>query len=282
MTNGYEGRSHFARKFAGGATAEGYRDAARAHVFAKPVAFSGLLTNKLLTALPGEDFARLLPHLEPVTLTRGENLYEFGEKVHEVYFPENAVVSQLHVLEDGNTAESAVIGREGMTGLSAVFAAPTPTHWTQVTVAGSALRVTAEVLRQEFARGGAVQRVLLAYASARIANLARKAVCNGRHTVVERLCCWLLMLHDRVGDTRLPLTHEQIANHLGTRRAGISEAAGSLRERGVISYARGQVRIVNRHALEEASCECYRALSRYGAGGRQSQQVRGRRPKREA
>lgn len=277
MTNGSESGNNPARRYAGdgwrvagtaaaarAATtpAAGYRSAGRAHNFSNPLAFSGLLTNRLLTALPGEDFARLLPHLEPVTLARGSNLYELGGSVSHVYFPENAVVSQLHILEDGSTTEAAIIGREGMTGLSAVFGSPAPAHWTQVTIAGSALRVDAELLRQEFACGGAVQRVLLAYASARMACLARKAVCNGRHTVVERLCCWLLTVHDRAGDNRLTLTHEQIANHLGTRRAGISEAAGNLRERGVISYARGQVRIANRRALEEAACECYRTLNR--------------------
>lgn len=269
MMNGHDGASRFAGRFAHGAThtgtrtAEAERGPARSsHACARPVAFSGLLTNKLLTALPGEDFARMLPHLEPVTLARGGNLYEFDRDVREVYFPENAVVSQLHVLEDGSTTEAALIGREGLVGLSAVFSSPAPTHWTQVTIAGSALRVNVEFLKDEFARGGAVQRALLGYASARLAQVARKAVCNGRHTVVERLCCWLLMLQDRAGDNRLPLTHEQIANHLGTRRAGISEAAGNLRERGVISYARGQVRIVNRQALEQSACECYRALNK--------------------
>lgn len=268
MAHGYESRNNSMRRDAGAVwraagTAVGTHptaDAGRAHNFTRPVAFGGLLTNKLLTALPGEDFARLLPHLEPVSLARGQNLYEFGVAVRDVYFPETAVISQLHVLEDGSTTEAAIVGREGMTGLSAVFAAPAPTHWTQVTIAGSALRVNAETLRQEFARGGAMQRALLGYACARIAYLSRKAVCNGRHTVVERLCSWLLTVQDRAGDDRLPLTHEQIANHLGTRRAGISEAACDLRERGVISYARGNLRIVDRRALEQSACECYRTL----------------------
>ena len=274
MRNESESKNDFARRYAGvghrGAeTASGSRTVAesvpganRAHNFIKPVAFNGLLTNNLLTALPGGDFARLLPYLEPVSLSCGDNLYGFGEAVHDVYFPENAVVSQLHILEDGSTTEAALIGRDGMTGLSAIFASPAPTHWTQVTIAGSALRVSAEVLKQEFARGGAMQRLLLAYASARIAQLSQKAVCNVRHTVVERLCSWLLMIHDRAGDDRLPLTHEQIANRLGTRRAGISEAAGAIRERGIISNGRGHVRIVDRQALEFAACECYRTLGR--------------------
>jgi CRP-like cAMP-binding protein len=164
------------------------------------------------------------------------------------------------MLEDGSTTEAAIIGREGVAGLSAIFAARPPSYWTQVTVAGSALRMSAEVLAEEFARGGAMQSLLLAYASARLAQISQKAVCNARHTVVERLCCWLLMVHDRVGDDELPLTHELIADHLGARRASISEAAMSLRERGIISYTRGQVRIVDRRALEAAACECYRTL----------------------
>lgn len=274
MTNGPESKNDYARRHAGvgyrGAetaavsspAAGGVTGAGRAHNYIRPVTFNGLLTNKLLTALPGEDFARLLPHLEPVALSCGEDLYGFDEEVLDVYFPENAVLSQLHILEDGSTAEAALIGREGMTGLSAVFASPTPTHLTRVTIAGSALRMSTGTLRQEFARGGATQSILLAYASARLAQLSQKAVCNGRHTLGERLCSWLLMIHDRVSDDQLPLTHEQIASHLGTRRAGISEAAASLRERQVISYVRGYIRIIDRRALETAACECYRTLGR--------------------
>lgn len=227
-----------------------------------PVPFNGLLTNKLLTALPGEDFARLLPHLEPVSLTCGEDLYGLGEAIQDIYFPEGAVVSHLYILADGGTTEAAMIGRDGMTGLSYIFASPVPTHWTQVVIPGTALRVRAEVIREEFARGGAMQRLLLAYASAQIEQLSQRAICNGRHTIEERLCSWLLMVQDRAADDRLPLTHEQIARHLGTRRSGITEVAIELRDRQVISYSRGQIHITNRPALEMAACECYRTLSR--------------------
>ncbi|MDX6693483.1 MAG: hypothetical protein QOF02_1086 [Blastocatellia bacterium] len=233
----------------------------RARTFIKPVPFNGLLSNKLLTALPGDDFARLLPHLEPVSFACGEDLYGFEESIRDVYFPESLVISHLHILEDGSTTEAALIGREGMTGLSAIFAAPPPTHWTQAIITGTALRMNAEVLRQEFARGQAMQRLLLSYAGARIAHLSQRAVCNGRHTVVERLCSWLLLLHDRVGDNRLPLTQEQISRHLGTRRAGITCAANTLRDRQIINYSRGQIRILDRRGLELAACECYRALN---------------------
>lgn len=232
----------------------------RTHKFIKPVPFNGLLTNKLLTALPGEDFARLLPHLEPVSLSCGDDIYGFEEGIDEIYFPENAVISHLYILEDGSTTESALIGKEGMTGLSAIFASPAPTHFTQVIISGTALRMSAEILKQEFERGGAIQRLLLAYTSTRIAQLSQRAVCNGRHAVRERLCNWLLMIHDRVGDDQFALTHEQIARHLGTRRAGISEAATSLRDKQVITYSRGQMRIVDRQALEMFACECYPTL----------------------
>jgi CRP-like cAMP-binding protein len=234
----------------------------RAHKSIRPVSFNGLLTNKLLTALPGEDFTRLLPFLEPVSLSCGEDLYEVEESVHEVYFPESAVISHLYILEDGNTTEAAMIGKEGMTGLSVIFASPAPTYWTQVLVQGTALRMSAEVLRREFARGEAMQRILLAYAGARLAHLSQRAVCNGRHTVGERLSSWLLMIHDCVEDDQLPLTHEQIARHLGTRRASITDAANALRDAGIIRYNRGQIHIANRQGLELSACECYRTLSR--------------------
>lgn len=228
----------------------------------KTVPFNGLLTNKLLTELPGEDFARLLPHLEPVSLSCDEHLYRLGEDVEEVYFPEGAVVSHLYLLADGSTTEAAMIGREGLTGLSSIFASPTQTHWTIAVIPGTALRVRVEVLKEEFARGGAMQRLLLAYAGAHIEQLSQRAICNGRHSVEERVCSWLLMIHDRAGDNRLPLTHERIAHHLGARRPGITEVAISLRDRNIISYTRGQICITDRPGLETAACECYRTLSR--------------------
>ena len=221
---------------------------------------NALLANKLLAALPAEDFERLLPHLEPVTLTAGEDLYRFEGGIHFAYFPESAVISQLHVLGDGSTAEAAMVGREGLAGLSAVFNAPQPVYWTRVLVAGSALRVRVDILKQEFGRARALQRVLLAYASARMAQLSQRAVCSGRHRVEERLCCWLLMLHDRVGEEQLQLTHDLMASHLGVRRAGITASATVLRDREIISYSRGLVRILDRRRLEAVACECYRMM----------------------
>jgi CRP-like cAMP-binding protein len=238
---------------ADGGTADGRSAAANS----KWLAFNGLLTNKLLTTLPGADFARLLPHLEPVALNGGEDLNFVGDTPEFVYFPEGAVVSHLHVLSDGGTIEADMVGREGMTGLSAIFNSHPPDHWTQVCIPGSALRVRAGVMRQEFALCGAVQQSLLSYAAARLAQVSQRAACNGLHSVEQRLCSWLLMMHDRAGVDRLPLTHERISRHIGARRAGITELATALRARGHISYSRGLIRIVDRKGLEACACECY-------------------------
>ncbi|HEX8502513.1 MAG TPA: Crp/Fnr family transcriptional regulator [Pyrinomonadaceae bacterium] len=216
-----------------------------------------LLTNRLLNALPAEDFSRLFPHLEPASLAAGEVLYKLDAEMRYAYFPETAVVSHIHILSEGGMTEADMVGREGFTGLSALFGAPAPTYLSEVALAGSALRMRLDALRQEFARGGALHQLLLRYASARIALLSRRAVCNGNHRVEERLCTWLLMMHDRAGDAPLALTHERISRHLGTRRAGVTSAATMLRDRGVIGYTRGHIRVLDRAALEAAACECY-------------------------
>jgi CRP-like cAMP-binding protein len=219
-----------------------------------------LLTNRLLSALPVEDFSHLFPHLEPVSLVAGEMLYKLDEEMRYAYFPETAVVSHLYILSEGAMTEADMIGREGMTGLSAVFRVPPPSYRSEVALAGSALRVRIDVMREEFARGGAVQQILVKYAAARIALLSRRAVCNGNHRVEERLCTWLLMMHDRAGDKPLVLTHERISRHLGARRAGVTSAAALLRDRGVIDYTRGNIVVTDREALEAAACECYPAV----------------------
>ena len=153
-----------------------------------------------------------------------------------------------------------MVGREGLTGLSAVFNVPPPSYVSEVALSGSALRARVDVLRQEFARCGALQQTVLRYAGERIALLSRRAVCNGNHRVEERLCTWLLMMDDRAGGYPLTLTHERISRHLGTRRAGVTSAATVLRDRGVIDYTRGVIRITDRGMMESAACECYAAL----------------------
>jgi len=219
-----------------------------------------LLTNKLLSALPAEDFARLFPHLEPVSLSAGDALYKLDEEMRYAYFPETAVVSHLYILNEGGMTEADMVGREGVIGLSALFNAPAPAYVTEVALAGNALRARVEVLRQEFARCGALQQTILRYAGERISLLSRRAVCNGNHRVEERLCTWLLMMDDRAGGYPLTLTHERISRHLGTRRAGVTSAATVLRDRGIIDYTRGVIRITDREMMEAAACECYAAL----------------------
>jgi CRP-like cAMP-binding protein len=232
----------------------------REHRAAQLIPFNGLLTNKLLTALPGADFARLLPYLEPVLLTTGQDLYQFGETVDFAYFPETAVISHIYFMEDGSSTAAAMVGREGLIGLSAIFDSRQPSYWTQVSVGGSALRAGMGVIKQEFARGGALQQLLLGYTRQRLAQISQRAVCNGRHKLDERLCTWLLMLLDRTKEDQLPLTHEEIAHHLGARRAGISSCCNDLRDVGIIDYRRGLIRVMDREKLEAAACECYRMM----------------------
>jgi CRP-like cAMP-binding protein len=221
---------------------------------------NGLLTNKLLSALPSEDFARLFPHLEPVSLSVGDVLYKLDEEMRYVYFPETAVVSHLYILNEGGMTEADMVGREGVVGLSSLFNAPAPAYVTEVALAGNALRARVDALRQEFARCGSFQQAILRYAGERIALLSRRAVCNGNHRVEERLCTWLLMMDDRAGGYPLTLTHERISRHLGTRRAGVTSAATVLRDRGIIDYTRGVIRITDREMMEGTACECYGSL----------------------
>jgi CRP-like cAMP-binding protein len=228
----------------------------------KSIPFSGLLANKLLARLPGEDFALLLPHMEPVALSAGRYIYGLGDAVDFIYFPETVIISHIHPLEDGNMAEVALIGNEGMVGLSALLDAPPPNYWSQVLVAGSATRIKSEVLKEEFNRRPALQRLLLGYTSDCIAQISQRAVCNGRHALYGRLCSWLMMIHDRTVDDQLLLTHEEMARHLGARRASISVAATLLRDRNIIGYNRGHLRILDRQALLNDACECYRTLAR--------------------
>ena len=229
----------------------------------RQIHFSGLLTNQLLTNLPGPVFAAVLPYLEPVSLSAGEEIYSGGAKIESVYFPETAVISQLSYLEDGSATEVVIIGNEGLVGLPAVLESRPSTHWTTATIGGTALRTSVDVVREEFRRAGAFQTQLLAYTSCYLNQVSQRAVCNSRHRLEERLCTWLLMVHDRARGGQLPLTHELIAEHLGARRAGITSFCTLLREYGAIAYQRGVISVVNRQLLEEMACECYRTLVQF-------------------
>ena len=225
------------------------------------IPFTGLLTNKILTGMPGADFTQLLPYLEPVSLRTSEYVYESGQEISYVYFPESLVISQLCYLEDGSSTGIAIIGKDGLLGLSGILGQKNAQHWATATIGGSALRMRTDELRREFLKGGAVQKAVLAYANSRLLQLAQRTVCNSRHRLEERLCTWLLMIQDRTSNTHLPLTHEAISQHLGTRRAGVTNFCNVLRDNGIITYHRALITILDRKRLEEAACECYRRLS---------------------
>jgi CRP-like cAMP-binding protein len=218
------------------------------------------LNNKILSCLPAPEFRRLLLSFEPIALSTGEEINGVNEFNEFVYFPESAVISHLYRLNNGGVTAAAVIGNDGLVGLSAVFGSPPPVYRTTVMVGGGGLRVKAQVIRQEFARGERLQRLILTYMSKRLAQVSQRAVCNGRHKLTERLYTWLLMIDDRTKGRILPLTHADISNHLGARRAVISGCCHSLRTSGMITYKRGEMIILDRKMLEAGACECYYVL----------------------
>jgi CRP-like cAMP-binding protein len=250
---------HFVENAFGSRTAIHGMSRANRHINSRSdYPFNGFLANKLLTALPGADFARLLPYLEPVSLLTGQFIYESGENIDFAYFPETAVISHICIFEDGGTAAFAIVGKEGLIGLWGVLGSRPPPHWTQVTIGGTAIRVRSDVLANEFAHSVGMQEILLAYAGERLAQLSQRAACNARHRLGERLCTWLLMIQDRASEEKLPLTHEEIARQLGARRAGITTTCNFLRDKGIIDYRRGMIHILDRKLLEAAACQCRR------------------------
>jgi CRP-like cAMP-binding protein len=213
--------------------------------------------NKLLAALPPDTHRRLQPDLELVSLKLGASLYEAGGKQAYVYFPTNAIVSLLYVMKDGASAEIAVVGNEGIVGIALFMGGETTPSRAVVQSAGHAYRLTSKLLKREFERGGALQHLLLRYTQALITQMAQTAVCNRHHTIEQQLCRWLLLSMDRLPSNVLTMTQELIANMLGVRREGVTEAAGKLQEDGLIHYSRGRITIVSRPKLEKRVCECY-------------------------
>ena len=230
----------------------------REYRFQKPIAFNGLLTNRILNGLPGPDFVHLLQFLEPISLRGGQNIFKPGETIEYVYFPESAVISHRYALEEGSSAATTMVGNDGVIGFSSLFDSAPTRHSAEVTIAGNAVRIKPEILRTDFARGGALQRLLLAHMRDRLAQLTQLAVCQRRHIMRDRLCTWLLMIQDRVCDQTVALSHQKMAEHLGARRSGVAGACNALRDLGIIKYQRGELRIVNRELLERLACECYR------------------------
>jgi CRP-like cAMP-binding protein len=216
--------------------------------------------NSILAALPAEEMKRIAPSLQPVWFSLGQVIFEPGDRVRQIYFPLNSVVSLLAALENGATVEACVVGNEGVVGMSAVLGAETSTTQALVQAAGEALSIPAEVFMTEFKRPGKLQSLVLRHTHTLFTMVSQTAACNRLHTVEERLARWLLTTHDRVEHDEFQLTQEFIARMLGTRRSGVTVAAGILQSAGLINYKRGRINILNREGLEEVSCECYRIV----------------------
>lgn len=216
--------------------------------------------NRLLAALPREDYERLLPQLHEVRFTLGEVVYEFGGQLDYVYFPTDSIVSLLYTMENGASAEMGLTGNDGVVGIALFMGGGTMPNRAVVQSAGGAVRMTAKVLQDEFARGGKFQHMLLRYTQALITQISQTAVCNRLHSVEQQLCRWLLLSHDRIRSDELIMTQELIADMLGVRREGVTVAAGRLQDLGAISYVRGRITILDRDKLEETVCECYQVV----------------------
>ena len=215
------------------------------------------LNNRLLGALPRQQYERLLPNLELVRLTPGKILYDVGETVQHAYFPIGGMISLLSVTEDGRTVEVGMVGNEGMTGLPTVLRCNVAPYQVMVQFAGNALRIRAEALRAELSRSSQLQEVLLCYTHALLIQIAQSASCNRFHTVEARLCRWLLVSRDRLLTDTLPLTQEFLSHMLGVPRTSVTAVARNLQEQKLVRYIRGKIVILNRSAIERHSCECY-------------------------
>jgi CRP-like cAMP-binding protein len=218
--------------------------------------------NHLLAALTPAERERMFPHLRLVAMPLGKVLYESGDVLEYVYFPTDSIVSLLYVLESGASAEISVVGNEGLIGIALFMGGDTTPSRAIVQSAGHAYRLSGQKLKDEFHLSGGLQLLLLRYTQALITQMAQTAVCNRHHSVDQQLCRWLLLSHDRLKSNTLVMTQELIANMLGVRREGVTDAAGKLQKLGAISYSRGQITVLDRPRLEQLCCECYSVVKR--------------------
>jgi CRP-like cAMP-binding protein len=223
---------------------------------------SEAMKNRLLAALPQAEATRWSSLLESVDLTLGQVLYESGSTLSHVYFPTTAMISLLYVMENGASAEIAVVGNEGIVGISLFMGGESTSGRALVQSAGKGLRLKAQLLKQEFNRTGPVLHLLLRYTQALITQMAQTAVCNRHHSLDQQLCRWLLLSLDRLEGNDLMMTQELIANMLGVRREGVTESALKLQSAGLIQYARGHIAVLDRPGLEKRSCECYAVVKK--------------------
>ena len=226
------------------------------------VVAAGPRQNRLLAALPDAEWERLLPHVERVEMPLSKVLYESGDRLAHVYFPTTSIVSLLYVMENGASAEIAVVGNEGIVGISLFMGGNSTPSRAVVQSAGQGFRLKANLLMEEFDRAGPMLHVLLRYTQALITQMAQTAVCNRHHSLDQQLCRWLLLSLDRLQSNELAMTQELIANMLGVRREGVTEAAGHLHEAGLINYQRGHITVLDRAGLERRTCECYAVVKK--------------------
>src|ERR1700720_1258604 len=224
------------------------------------VAIEEVRRNHLLAALPPAELASLARQMSKESLNLGDSIYESGAPLKQVFFPTSSVVSLLYVMLDGSSAEIAVVGFEGVVGVSLFMGGNTTPSRAVVQSAGEALVLSAKHVHNEFSRGGPLHGLLLRYTQALITQMAQTAVCNRHHTVDQQLCRWLLLSLDRLPSNELLMTQQLIANMLGVRREGVTEAAGKLQGAGLISYQRGRITVLDRPGLEARSCECYQVV----------------------
>ena len=218
---------------------------------------SGPDRNDLLALLPQETKDRVFPKLREIDMPLGKEIYAAGQQVQYVYFPIDCIVSLLYVMLDGHSAEISVVGREGIIGIAVFMGGDSTPSRAVVQSGGKAYRLPASELRSEFNNDAAMRMLMLRYTQALITQMAQTAVCNRHHTIDQQLCRWLLLSLDRLPTNELTMTQELIANMLGVRREGVTEAAGKLQKLGVINYQRGRISVLDRPKLEELSCECY-------------------------
>jgi CRP-like cAMP-binding protein len=218
--------------------------------------------NLILAALPAQDYERMLPDLEFVPMPLGWTMSESGDHVNYLHFPTSGVVSLIYDLENGSKSEVALVGNEGMVGISIFMGGDSMPSSTEVQSAGSAYRLSRKIMKREFALGGQLQHLALLYTQALISQTAQTAVCNQHHSLDQQLCRWLLMTLDRLHENEVVITQELIANLLGVRRESITEAAGKLQKEGLITYSRGLIKVLDRPALEKKVCECYEVVKK--------------------
>lgn len=217
----------------------------------------GTIKNKILENLPDPVMQKLFALMEEVYFDQNEDIYQPDDAIKYVYFPQSSVFSEFQILEDGKTIEVAMTGCEGVVGFSSVLNSFQSPHWAQASISGKALRIDAGIFREEFSCSDSIQKNIFNFVNSYISQISQRVICSTHHLVEERLCCWLLMLHDRCGTDRLQMTQEQIARFLGVHRPSVTLITQSLREKGIIDYRRGKIFIHDRVQLEKLSCVCY-------------------------